>query len=239
MLLNEMGCIVIGEEDGLGHSLAAALATQGYHVAFGNTSEQKDTNQRTVDDPFVTIAADLSSAECVEAFFWNAYDCLPEFYVLLNCEEQNVRDRSHSLSETTLADWEAFTLKTLRRFFLLSQQAVEGFMSYGKGGRIIHVLSTPTEGKATSVHQETVNSAIYAGVRSIAKEYGRANINCNAVFVKHVQAESGQKTFSSNWYVPPFYLAQPEEIINTILFLASPQASFVTGEMFHLLVASL
>jgi 3-oxoacyl-[acyl-carrier protein] reductase len=158
------------------------------------------------------VATDLTSPEEVERLFDQALERFFDLHVLVvNNVGQAALSEGKPLAETSLAEWNQNLAIHLRGPFLATQRALQEFLAGGQGGRIVLIMqSAASVGRRVGI--AVAQSALRSFVRSVAKEYGRREIACNAVAV---QGEP----------------VQADAVAETVLFLASAEASFVNGEV--------
>jgi len=112
--------------------------------------------------------------------------------------------------ECSLAQWDLAVSTSLRRSFWIARRAVEGFLGEGKTGRLV-LVAEPVDGlEATS---PVLEGALRSLAGSFAREYGRRSLSCNVV----VGAIDGEGAHA--------------RLAEQAVFLASPDASFVNGEL--------
>jgi 3-oxoacyl-[acyl-carrier protein] reductase len=125
----------------------------------------------------------------------------------------------------------------LRGPFLVCRRAVEEMLGAG-GGRIVNVSSFAAHGLAGQASYAASKSALLALTRSVAKEYGGRGIACNAVVPGFIDTEmvAGLDEAARRARArlsPEGRLGRAEEVAQAILFLASEEAAFVTGDALY------
>jgi NAD(P)-dependent dehydrogenase (short-subunit alcohol dehydrogenase family) len=110
--------------------------------------------------------------------------------------------------ELSVDRWRESAAEPLRRVFWLVRRAVEGFLADAAEGRLVLVVERMPEGGGSNV---VVESALRSLARSFAREYGRRGLACNLV-------------------LPAGPHDPRSSVVEQVLFLASPAASFVNGE---------
>jgi len=191
------------------------------------------------------VSADVSSEADIDRLFDLALERLPDLHVLVNNLENAAVLNDKPLIEISLTDWNKVLATNLRQPFLLSRRAIQEFLAGGEGGRIVHITSADTNGATSQASYTASRTALRAFIRSIAKEYGRRGIACNAVATRgnletEMTAPLSPKEPRARALLLPHHLrCQPELVLSkvegavaeAVLFLASDEASFVNGEV--------
>jgi 3-oxoacyl-[acyl-carrier protein] reductase len=178
------------------------------------------------------VSADVSREDDVERLFDEAVRHLGGLDVIVN-NAGKAHDRL--LVETTLEEWNEVLGTNLRGPFLVMRRAVEELLAEGAGGSVVNVASIAAGGIVGQAAYAASKSALISMSRSVAKEYGHRGIRCNVVVPgffdtemtasleparrRHIEDLSPERRFGS---VP--------ELVEAILFLASAEASFITGD---------
>jgi NAD(P)-dependent dehydrogenase (short-subunit alcohol dehydrogenase family) len=145
-----------------------------------------------------------------------------------------------SLHEMTLAEWERCFAVNLTGAMLMSRAAVRVFLSqeprHGARGRIVNVSSQHGMIAAPGdVAYGTSKSGVVYFTRHIAAEYAKDLIVCNAVAPGKIITGKTGRAIEERWIeysharTPMPRLGVPEDVANAALFLASDEASFMTG----------
>lgn len=164
--------------------------------------------------------------EGVEALFDTALDRLPGLNVLIHNLDTNAFNRAKSLLEISLAEWDTVLSTELRLPFLTARRAIEEFICGAGPGRIVYVAYSGSAPRAPAAMFAAAQTGLHALARCINKEFGRREVACNAVIINDGRAEKSDG----------FGIADevPSELVETVLFLASPGASFVNGELLNI-----
>lgn len=211
------GFIVLGNATEIGRGIAVAAVRQGARVVLGLPGEEPAT---AVDggEGISVVTSKMCSESGIRHVFDESLERLADLAVLIHC--LSVPELSgQSLAKTLRNEWDQMMSVCLREPFLSSQCAIQEFLAAGAGGRIVFALSLAADRTKSQVGCAVVQPALYAFIRSIAKEYGRRGIICNAVAIHH----ENDPQYESN--------ASRDAVTETVLFLASDEASFVNGEM--------
>ncbi len=234
----DKGFVVTGGTRGIGRAVVLGAAAEGGHVVFCGRAASAAVGAQVADAARAAggqawfVPADLTEEDQVEALFDAALDKLPGIDVLVNNAGIT---HDALLVQTALEDWQRVLRTNLRGPFLTSRRAVEEMLAGGSGGRIVNVASFTADGLAGAASYAASKSALLALTRSVAKEYGRRGIACNAVVPGFVDTDmtvgydpAARERMAA--LSPYGRFGRPEEIAETVLFLASERASFVTGD---------
>ena len=229
MRLAGKGAVVTGGTRGIGRATVDAFLAEGAHVvACGRSELPPDT------DRLSWVRADVSREDEVEALFDAALDRLPGLDVVVN--NAGVAHDA-LLVDLTLADWQRVLDVNLRGPFLVCRRAVDEMLASG-GGRIVNVSSFAAGGLVGEAAYATAKAALLSLTRSIAKEYGSRRIACNAVVPGYVDTDmlaglSAAAREARARLSPEARFGRPEEVAEAIVFLASDEAAFVTGDALY------
>jgi NAD(P)-dependent dehydrogenase (short-subunit alcohol dehydrogenase family) len=228
--------LVTGGGSGIGRATCELFAQRGGAVAVADINEAA---ARAVAEALtktgaraLACACDVSRAEQVEAAFDAARRALGPVGVAVNCAGIL---RSHSLEDTSEAEWNEVLQVNLTGAFLVTRAAMRAMRAQG-GGAIVHIASR----MAIRVKEECgAYAASKAGILSLTRmaalEGAPHGIRVNCVcpgFVDSPMTRTGYNddAFTGwNKVCPLGRPGRPDDIAKAMLFLASDDASFITG----------
>jgi 3-oxoacyl-[acyl-carrier protein] reductase len=240
--------LVSGASQGLGKATAIAFAAEGAHLALCARNTQAleqlagDLRERFGVQVHVE-ACDVHSRTAIEEFVRNAHNLFERIDV---CVTNAGGPPAKQFLETTQAEWEdAFALNL--RSAVDFARAVIPYMQKQRWGRIVTISSiTVKQPQPQLVLSNAVRAGIMGLVRSLANEFGKDGITVNNVgpgytatdrlleLAERRSAATGKSTkeIEQSWVdqIPVGRLGKPEEIAETIVWLASERASFITGQ---------
>jgi 3-oxoacyl-[acyl-carrier protein] reductase len=232
--------IVTGAGQGLGRAFAKALAAAG---AVAVVAERNGERGEAVAAEIAaaggqaraitTDVADPTSLENMMALVERAYGRVD---ILVNNAAIFSTLEMRPFEQIPLAEWDA-VLKTNVTGPFLCCRAVLPAMRRAKWGRIVNMASgAVTLGRPNYLHYITSKAALVGMTRSMARELGRDGITVNAILPgatfteierKTVTAEQKERIVAMQCIPRP---EVPEDLVGTVLFLASDASAFLTGQ---------
>jgi NAD(P)-dependent dehydrogenase (short-subunit alcohol dehydrogenase family) len=232
--------LVTGASGGIGRALAEGLAKAGATVALNGRQVDRLEAVRTSIEAdggaAAVFPADLSDLEQVRGLAEAVAERLGRIDVLVNCAGMN---RRQPIAEVTAATYDEIMNANLRSAYFLSQ-AVVPTMAAGGGGKIVHVGSINV---AVGLHSVSVyglsKSALAQTTKVMAIEWAEQNIQVNCLCPGFIETELTQPLWQSSrrdWIMarqPLKRPGQPADLVGMCIYLASPAASFTTGQAFY------
>lgn len=166
-----------------------------------------------LSDRVSSIITNLADEEAVEQLFDTALERLPGLNVLIHNLEPTAVLEHKPLVEISLAEWNRVLSTEVGAPFKLAQRAVEEYLFGQAGGRIVYIAYAGSGKIISPASYAAARTGLRALVRSITKEFGRREVACNAVVVHQ---DHGRAT--------------SDELIESVLFLASTKSTYVNGE---------
>ena len=237
MDLRERVIIVTGAGRGMGKAFALALAKQGAKVAVVdinfNNAEQSARDIGAANGECIPIAADVSLEDDTLKMVKITMDRFRRVDVLINSAAVW---NTKSFGEITVNEWDLIMAVNLRGTFL-SCKAVYPVMLKKGYGKIINIASTVAlSGSSFLLHYVTSKAGIIGLTRALAIEIGKYGIRVNAIAPGLTETEGSlavttQERFSEVACQTVLKrVAKPEDLTGTVLFLASSQSDFMTGQ---------
>ena len=226
-----------GSADGIGFATASALAQAGARVAI--TSTTKRIHERLRDlrgDGHAAFVADLTIEDQVAGLVENVTRKLGRIDVLVNNAgmiQTGRRERLALFHKIETTDWRRTLDINLDTCFLVTR-AVLPQMLRRQYGRIVNISSVtgPIVVNPGSAGYAAAKAAMMGLTRALAIEVGNKGVTVNAVGPGWIEtASSSKKEIVAGKHTPIGRPGRPSEVAAAALFLASTEASYITGQM--------
>jgi NAD(P)-dependent dehydrogenase (short-subunit alcohol dehydrogenase family) len=240
-LENKVAVVTAGGS-GIGAATVRRFAREGAAVVIadlsGSRAEQVRSEVAAAGGRAVTIKMDVADPQAIEATIKLALDSFGRLDVLFNNAGMAEVSLIH---ETTLESWERVIAVTLTGTFLGLKYAIPIMRRQG-GGAIINTASiSGMHGDYGMASYNAAKSGVINLTRTAALENAKHNIRVNCVCPGGINTRVAQilgKGRADEWRRtmgaahPIGRMGEPDEIANTVTFLASDEASFITGSSF-------
>jgi NAD(P)-dependent dehydrogenase (short-subunit alcohol dehydrogenase family) len=234
--------VVTGGSRGLGKAIALAMAKKGASVVIcgrkqgGLDQAKKEFGEMGLE--MMAQAAHVGKSDQVGALFQAVEERFGRLNILVNNVGMNLLTPSVTGSDEAL--WDKIIESNLKGPYLVSSQAAK-LMKKAGGGKIINISSIPAQKAAMGMGIYCVAKAgVDMLTKVLAVELAQDHINVNAVAPCVVRTQFSQPFWSNDSLlkeitrtIPMGRIAEIDDVVGTVLFLASGLSDFVTGEVIN------
>jgi len=240
MQIKHRTAIITGASYGIGQATAIALAKDGYDVAITDLSiETLQTTKMMIESEgvkVICIALDIRHQDQIDQALTRVKNELGSYYLLVN--NAGVPSLRKLAIEITQQEWEDLIAVNLTGTFFMTTSFGKKLIDQGEGGCIVHIGSTHGQ---VGFKGASAYGIAKAGVGHLAKmlsiEWAQYNIRVNTVAPGSTMTESRAPSFSDPMRkeellsrIPLHRFGLPEEIASAVKYLASQDASYITGQ---------
>jgi len=239
MSLSGRVALVTGASQGIGRTCAIKLANAGAAIAVAARNQEKlDELVKEIGaggGKAAAFAVDVGDEEQIKSAFKAALAQFGKIDILVNNAGIT---RDQLVMRMKRADWDSVLNTNLTSAYLCIQQVI-GSMLRQRWGRIINITSIFGQmGQAGQANYASSKAGLIGLTMAIAREVGSRNITCNAVapgFIETAMTSglSQELRQAALQNIPLGRLGTPEDVANAVAFLASEEASYITGHVLN------
>lgn len=233
--------VVTGASRGIGKSIALELAKQGADVVVNYAGSVDRANEvvkeiEALGRKTMSIQCDVSDSDAVNAMMKEVLDAFGSLDILVNNAGIT---RDNLLMRMKDSEWDDVINTNLKGVFLCTKAVTRPMMKQRKG-RIINITSivgvTGNPGQANYV---AAKAGVIGFTKTTAKELAQRNITVNAIAPGFITTDMTDKLTEEVkngmlTQIPLGQFGKPEDIANAVVFLASDESSYITGQTLHI-----
>lgn len=234
----EKTALVTGASRGIGRAIALALASKGFAVAlnYAGSHDAAEAVKKEIEaagGKAFTVQGDVSKSEDVDRIFKTVKDEFGGLDVLVNNAGIN---RDALLIRMKESNWDDVIATDLKSDFLTTKAAAAMMMRKRKGS-IINISSVVgIMGNIGQANYAAAKAGVIGLTKACAKEMAARNIRVNAVapgFIETAMTDGIPEKIREGMIasIPMGRMGQPEDIAKAVCFLASDDASYITGQV--------
>lgn len=229
--------LVTGASKGIGASIAIAMAQAGADLVLVGRSQDSLATTRTEIENLgrttETLIADVESRDQITA----AFKSIEQLNVEIVVNNAGSISRAPAI-ETSLEDWDRIIDTNLNSVFQISQLCAKSMLAKGQG-RIINIASLLSFQGGINVPAYTASKHAVAGMtKALANEWGAKGVTVNAIAPGYISTDNTQalrndvdRNASILARIPIGRWGTPEDLAAVAVFLASPAAAYINGEI--------
>ncbi len=234
--LSGKSALVTGASGGIGAAVAKALHAAGAAVALhGTRADRLEALASELGQRVHVTPADLSDRAAAEALAKQATDAMGGLDILVNNAGLT---RDNLFLRMSAEEWDRVLQVNLTATFLLSKAVLRGMMK-ARWGRIVNVTSVVGHtGNPGQGNYAAAKAGLTAMSKSLAAEVASRGITVNCVAPGFIETAMTDKLTDEQkgrimGQIPAGRMGTPEDCAAAVLYLASPEAAYVTGQTLH------
>ena len=227
--------LITGASGGIGHALVKKFVSLNANVLATGTKTEKLDSLKNEFPKINILKFDISEHSKIEEFVENVCSQLVGLDVLINNAGVNKDNLSIRMKED---EWKKVIDINLGSTFLLCRSAIKKMLK-NKYGRIVNITSIVGHtGNLGQANYAASKAGIIGMTKSLAIEYAKKNITLNCVSPGFIKTRMTENILESvkvmlTSRIPMSKLGSGEDVANSVAFLSSDEASYITGETIH------
>jgi 3-oxoacyl-[acyl-carrier protein] reductase len=228
--------VITGSARGIGFSIAETFCQNGATAVILDLFQESvdEAVQNLSDQGYSAIgfAANVTDSSSIDAVFKDIINKFGKIDILINNAGITKDGLIMKMKES---DWDAVLNVNLKGTFVCTQKAIR-YMLRERNGVILNIASVIGQmGNAGQANYAASKGGVISFTKSSAKEFASRNIRVNAIAPGFIETEMTKKLADNvveeyKKGIPLNKLGSPKDVANALLFLASDEAAYITGQ---------
>jgi len=232
--------LVTGGSRGIGRAIAVKISQMGYYVLVNYVSNELEAEitVKMIEElggSAEKIKFNVARLEEVESTLGQWLQKNNTEYIEVIVNNAGIR-KDNLMMWMTNEEWRSVLDTSLEGFFNVTRFLLKG-MLFKRYGRIINVVSlSGIKGMSGQTNYSAAKAAVIGATKALAQEVAKRKITVNAVAPGFIQTDMTEELNTEMYkkLIPMERFGQPEEVAAAVAFLASKEASYITGEVINI-----
>lgn len=229
--------LVTGGSRGIGKAVCEELASMGYQLLINyrsNTEEAEKTLEtiRSKGSDGILMKFDVGNQAETDEILGGWIEKNPDDVIEVLVNNAGIR-KDNLMMLMPPEEWKAVMNISVDGFYNVTRLVLKG-MIFNKYGRIVNIVSlSGLKGLPGQTNYSASKAAVIGATKALAQEVGRRGITVNAVAPGFIKTDMTQDIKEADYktVIPAGRFGEAKEVADTVCFLASPKASYITGEV--------